>query len=42
VFILESMKMEFEVKSPKDGIIKALNVSKGDQVKSGQKLADWK
>ncbi len=41
-FILESMKMEFEVKAPIDGTIDSLNVAEGDQVKAGQKLAEWK
>jgi acetyl/propionyl-CoA carboxylase alpha subunit len=42
VFILESMKMEFEVKAQKDGTIESLNVAEGDQVKAGQSLAEWK
>jgi acetyl/propionyl-CoA carboxylase alpha subunit len=41
VLILESMKMEFEVKAPKTGKISALHVKIGDQVAAGQQLAAW-
>lgn len=41
VFVLESMKMEFEVKAAKDGVIDAVNVKIGDQVTAGLKLAHW-
>jgi acetyl/propionyl-CoA carboxylase alpha subunit len=41
VFILESMKMEFEVKAAKDGVIGTVNVKIGDQVTAGQELAHW-
>lgn len=40
VAILESMKMEFMVKSPKAGIVKKLLVKEGQQVASSQKLLD--
>jgi acetyl/propionyl-CoA carboxylase alpha subunit len=41
LLILESMKMEFEVKAPKSGTIAKFLVKPGDQVKAGEKLADW-
>ena len=41
LFILESMKMEFEVKAAKSGTIKEVSVKSGDQVLSGQTLAHW-
>lgn len=41
LFILESMKMEFEVKAAKDGLISEVNVSLGEQVQSGKVLAHW-
>ncbi|WP_200763682.1 biotin/lipoyl-containing protein [Nitrosophilus alvini] len=39
VIILEAMKMEIEVNSPKDGVVKSINVNVGDTVESGQLLA---
>lgn len=41
LFVLESMKMEFEVKASKEGQITAVNVKQGEQVKSGKILANW-
>ncbi len=41
IFILESMKMEFEVKATKDGMLSELAISEGEQVTSGQLLARW-
>jgi len=41
IFILESMKMEFEVKAPRDGIVSRFKVSVGEQVKAGESLASW-
>jgi acetyl/propionyl-CoA carboxylase alpha subunit len=41
LFILESMKMEFEVKAAKEGTISEVNVSVGEQVQSGKVLAHW-
>lgn len=41
LFILESMKMEFEVKASKDGTIGEISVSVGEQVTSGKVLAAW-
>lgn len=41
VFILESMKMEFEVRAARSGIIKSIKVSTGVQVTSGEILAEW-
>ena len=42
VMILESMKMEFEVKAPKAGILGAARVKVGDQVDADQLLLVWK
>ncbi len=39
ILILEAMKMEIEIVSPIDGIVKSINVSKGDNVADGQLLA---
>jgi 3-methylcrotonyl-CoA carboxylase alpha subunit len=41
IFVLESMKMQFEVKSSKSGVAKSLFVSPGDQVTAGQLLGEW-
>ena len=41
IFILESMKMEFEVKANQDGTLGELRVKESDQVSSGQVLAQW-
>jgi 3-methylcrotonyl-CoA carboxylase alpha subunit len=41
LFVLESMKMQFEVKSTKAGIVGSVLVSSGDQVTAGQQLGDW-
>ncbi|MBP5416966.1 MAG: acetyl-CoA carboxylase biotin carboxyl carrier protein subunit [Clostridiales bacterium] len=38
VVVLEAMKMENDISSPKDGVIKSLAVNKGDTVASGQFL----
>ena len=38
VVVLEAMKMENDISSPKDGVIKAIAVNKGDTVASGQFL----
>ena len=42
VFVLESMKMEFEVKAARGGVIDSVHVKIGDQVTAGLKLASWK
>ena len=39
--ILESMKMEFEVKSTKDGVIEKVLVSEGTQVDADTLLASF-
>lgn len=39
VFVLESMKMEFDVKAASDGSIESINVNIGDQVQSGTILS---
>lgn len=41
VLVLESMKMEFEVKASRAGKLKSLTVKNGDQVSAGQLLAAW-
>ena len=41
VFILESMKMEFEVKAARSGVVKAVKVTTGVQVTAGETLAEW-
>ena len=38
--ILESMKMENEINSPKEGIVKKIHVSSGDSVMKGHLLAE--
>ncbi len=38
LLILEAMKMENNILSTKDGIVKAINVSKGDEVEVGAPL----
>jgi biotin carboxyl carrier protein len=39
VLVIEAMKMQNEVKSPKDGVLTKLMVGPGDAVGSGQQLA---
>ena len=39
VVILEAMKMEINIESPKDGVIKEILVNQGDTVDSNQVLA---
>ena len=41
VLVLESMKMEFEVKAGKTGTVAKVQVKNGDQVTAGQLLAAW-
>jgi len=41
VVVLESMKMEFEVKASRAGTIAEVKVKVGDQVTAGQTLAIW-
>jgi acetyl/propionyl-CoA carboxylase alpha subunit len=41
LFVLESMKMEFEVKAPRDFSIAEVLVAEGVQVTTGQQLAHW-
>lgn len=42
LFVLESMKMEFEIKATKDGEIEQISVVTNEQVTSGKTLACWK
>jgi biotin carboxyl carrier protein len=39
ILVVEAMKMQNELRSPKDGIVKALNVSEGATVNAGDVLA---
>lgn len=41
LFVLESMKMQFEVKSAKAGSVAKILVEHGMQVTAGQKLGEW-
>jgi biotin carboxyl carrier protein len=40
VIVIEAMKMQNELKSPKKGVLKKLNVSEGALVEAGQSLAE--
>jgi biotin carboxyl carrier protein len=40
VLVIEAMKMQNELKSPKKGIVRKLNVSEGAAVEAGQALAE--
>ena len=42
VVVLEAMKMEIEVKAPKDGVIGSIEVSKGQSVANNQVVARFK
>ena len=42
IVVLEAMKMEIEVKAPKDGIIGSIEVSKGQSVANNQVVAKFK
>ncbi len=39
LLVVEAMKMQNEVKSPKAGVVRSLHVSQGDSVAAGQSLA---
>jgi pyruvate carboxylase subunit B len=39
LFVIEAMKMETEIKAPRDGVLLAVRVKAGDAVTSGQALA---
>ena len=41
VLVIESMKMEFEVKSQRHGRIESVDVTVGEQVSAGQTVARW-
>lgn len=41
IFVLESMKMEFEVKTTRSGAIQSVEVKIGEQVTAGRQLATW-
>jgi len=40
-FVIESMKMEFEIKATKDGTIAKVYVQAGAQINAGDRLASW-
>jgi biotin carboxyl carrier protein len=42
LFVLESMKMQFEVKAGRSGVIDSLKVSVGDQLQAAQILGTWR
>ena len=42
IVVLEAMKMEIEVKAPKDGIIGSIEVSKGQSIANNQVVAKFK
>ncbi|WP_169763524.1 biotin/lipoyl-containing protein [Campylobacter mucosalis] len=42
VFIIEAMKMEIEILSPSDGVVKSIEVSQGQSVQNAQILAKLK
>jgi len=42
IVVLEAMKMEIEVKAPKDGVIGSIDVSKGQSVANNQVVARFK
>ncbi len=39
--VLEAMKMETPIKSPRDAVVKAVSVAAGDSVKAGQTLIEF-
>ncbi len=41
IAVLESMKMEFEIKAPQDLVIQKINAKPGDQVSSGQNFIEF-
>ena len=41
LLILEAMKMENVITSPRDGVIKSVNISKGDAIDKGQLLIEF-
>jgi biotin carboxyl carrier protein len=41
LIILEAMKMETPIKSPRDAVIKSISVATGDAVKAGQTLLEF-
>ena len=41
LLVLESMKMEFEVKATRAGVLAEVHVKSGDQVTAGRPLAAW-
>ena len=40
VLVIEAMKMQNELKAPKSGVIKKINVAEGAAVDAGQALAE--
>ena len=40
ILVIEAMKMQNELKSPKKGIVRKLNVNEGAAVEAGQALAE--
>jgi pyruvate carboxylase subunit B len=40
ILVIEAMKMENDVKAPRDGIVRAVRVAAGDAVDAGQPLLE--
>ncbi len=40
VIVIEAMKMQNELKAPKNGVVKKINVAEGAAVDAGQALAE--
>jgi len=40
ILILEAMKMENEIKAPRDGVVSSITVSEGESVESGTAMAE--
>jgi acetyl-CoA/propionyl-CoA carboxylase biotin carboxyl carrier protein len=40
--VLEAMKMEFEIKAARDGVVSRVHVAEGDSVRAGARLVDLK
>ena len=40
LMILESMKMEIPVESPRDGLVKAIQVKEGQSINDGQEVLE--
>jgi len=41
ICVIEAMKMELQVSAPADGVVKRVLCAPGDQVRRGQRLAEF-